>query len=61
MRLGDVAIDPPVPLAPMAGLTERPFRALAARWNAGLRVTEMLAGIAEMGALDAEAPLARAG
>ncbi len=43
MRLGDTLIDPPVLLAPMAGLTDRPFRALVARFGAGLVVSEMLA------------------
>ena len=43
MRLGDRVIDPPVLLAPMAGLTDRPFRALVARFGAGLVVSEMLA------------------
>jgi tRNA-dihydrouridine synthase B len=43
MRLGDKVIDPPVLLAPMAGLTDRPFRALVARFGAGLVVSEMLA------------------
>jgi tRNA-dihydrouridine synthase B len=43
MRLANLAIDPPVLLAPMAGLTDRPFRALVARWDAGLVVSEMLA------------------
>jgi tRNA-dihydrouridine synthase len=41
MRLADSVTDPPVLLAPMAGLTHRPFRALMARFGAGLVVSEM--------------------
>lgn len=38
-----IAIDPPVLLAPMAGITDLPFRRLVARFGAGLVVSEMVA------------------
>ncbi|MEL6775206.1 MAG: tRNA dihydrouridine synthase DusB [Pseudomonadota bacterium] len=41
--LGDLGITDPVLLAPMAGITDRPFRTLAARFGAGLVVSEMVA------------------
>ena len=41
MRIGDYPIDPPVILAPMAGVTDRPFRQLCRRLGAGLAVSEM--------------------
>lgn len=41
MRIGPYTIDPPVILAPMAGVTDRPFRALCRRLGAGLAVSEM--------------------
>jgi tRNA-dihydrouridine synthase B len=43
MRIGDCLIDPPVILAPMAGVTDRPFRQLCRRLGAGLAVSEMTA------------------
>ena len=39
----DITLDPPVLLAPMAGLTDRPFRALVRGFGAGLVVSEMVA------------------
>lgn len=36
-------VDPPVLLAPMAGITDLPFRRLVARFGAGLVVSEMVA------------------
>ena len=36
-------LDPPVMLAPMAGITDLPFRALVARFGAGLVTSEMVA------------------
>lgn len=47
VNLADIAIAPPVLLAPMAGITDRPFRDLVARFGAGLVVSEMVAS-AEM-------------
>ncbi len=41
--LGPNLIDPPVMLAPLAGITDLPFRRLVARFGAGLVVSEMVA------------------
>lgn len=41
MRIGPHAIDPKVILAPMAGVTDKPFRLLCMRLGAGLAVSEM--------------------
>lgn len=43
LEIGDIVIDPPVLLAPMAGITDRPFRELVAGFGAGLVVSEMVA------------------
>ncbi|OWU84878.1 tRNA-dihydrouridine synthase [Oceanicola sp. 22II-s10i] len=40
---GDLALNPPVLLAPMAGITDLPFRDLVSRFGAGLVVSEMVA------------------
>jgi len=42
LHLGALAVWPPVVLAPMAGVTNPPFRALCRRQGAGLYVAEML-------------------
>ena len=43
LRIGPVTIDTPVILAPMTGVTDRPFRTLVRRFGSGLNVTEMIA------------------
>ncbi|RVV99849.1 tRNA dihydrouridine synthase DusB [Mesobaculum littorinae] len=43
LRLDDIEIDTPVLLAPMAGITDAPFRDLVASFGAGLVVSEMVA------------------
>lgn len=41
LHLGPHAISPPLVLAPMAGVTDKPFRQLCKRLGAGLAVSEM--------------------
>ncbi len=41
MRIGPYQIEPKVILAPMAGVTDKPFRLLCKRLGAGLAVSEM--------------------
>ena len=43
VRLANITLDPPVFLAPMAGITDLPFRDLVASFGAGLVVSEMVA------------------
>ena len=46
LTIGPVALDNPVILAPMSGVTDMPFRRLARRLGAGLVVSEMIASYA---------------
>ncbi len=43
ISIGPVRIEAPVILAPMTGVTDRPFRKIVKRYGAGLTVTEMIA------------------
>ncbi|MBF0356720.1 MAG: tRNA dihydrouridine synthase DusB [Alphaproteobacteria bacterium] len=43
LKIGPIHLDDPVILAPMAGVTDAPFRRLAHRFGAGLTVSEMIA------------------
>ncbi len=43
LQIGPVALDNPVILAPMAGVTDMPFRRLVRRLGVGLVVSEMIA------------------
>jgi nifR3 family TIM-barrel protein len=42
LRIGSLTVDPPVVLAPMAGVTDAPFRGLCSEFGAGLYVSEMI-------------------
>ncbi len=46
LRIGEVELDNPIFIAPMAGITDRPFRELARELGAGLTCTEMTAAAA---------------
>ena len=43
LNIGDVALSPVVALAPLAGITDLPFRQLVGRFGAGWVVSEMVA------------------
>jgi tRNA-dihydrouridine synthase B len=43
ISIGSLRIDAPVILAPMTGVTDRPFRRVVKRYGCGLTVTEMIA------------------
>jgi tRNA-dihydrouridine synthase len=42
LRIGPLTVEVPVVLAPMAGVTNAPFRRLCRRYGAGLYVSEMV-------------------
>jgi len=42
LAIGPIAVDPPVVLAPMAGVTNAPFRRICRKYGAGLYVSEMI-------------------
>jgi len=42
LRIGEISVWPPVVLAPMAGVTNPPFRSLCRAYGAGLYVSEMI-------------------
>ncbi len=42
LHIGPLCVDPPVVLAPMAGVTDAPFRGVCSRFGAGLYVSEMI-------------------
>jgi nifR3 family TIM-barrel protein len=42
LRIGRLCVETPVVLAPMAGITNPPFRSLCRRFGAGLYVSEMI-------------------
>lgn len=42
MQIGPYAVYPPVVLAPMTGVSDRPFRRLCRRLGAGLAISEMI-------------------
>jgi tRNA-dihydrouridine synthase B len=46
LQIGRIEIKNPVVVAPMSGITDRPFRQLAAEMGAGLLCTEMASAIA---------------
>jgi len=43
ITVGNLTLDPPVFLAPLAGITDLPFRKMVLRFGAGLVVSEMVA------------------
>ncbi len=46
LRLNDFVVDPPVVLAPMAGITNVAFRQLCREQGAGIYVCEMITTVA---------------
>ena len=56
-RIGPLGVWPPVVLAPMAGVTNAPFRTLCREFGAGLYVSEM---VTARGLLDGHIKIGRA-
>ncbi len=52
MRIGPYALSNPLAVAPMAGVTDRPFRQLCKRLGAGYAVSEMVAANPKLWATD---------
>ncbi len=48
ITIGDLRLDEPVILAPMSGVTDKPFRRLVREFGAGLVVSEMIASEASV-------------
>lgn len=48
LTIGSVVVDPPLIMAPMAGITDRPFRILCRTMGAGLAVSEMTSADASL-------------
>ena len=45
---GEIVADPPVVLAPMAGITSEPYRRLCRRYGAGMSWSELVSSAAMM-------------
>lgn len=57
MRVGDLELSSPILVAPMAGITDVPFRRIANEMGAGLVTTEMVAAEAVVRSVDASLAL----
>ena len=44
MKIGDITLESPVIAAPMAGITDKPYRRVCRSFGAGLVVSEMIGG-----------------
>jgi len=59
LRIGDLELSSPVMVAPMAGISDVPFRRIAWEMGAGLVVTEMVAAEAVVRSVEASLALLR--
>ena len=59
LRLGDIELSSPILVAPMAGITDVPFRRIAHEMGAGLLTTEMVAAEAVVRSVEASLALLR--
>jgi tRNA-dihydrouridine synthase B len=57
LRLGELTLSSPVLVAPMAGITDAPFREIAVEMGAGLVTTEMVAAEAVVRSVEASIKL----